>query len=240
METISLIQTADTTAIDRIEADRAKQRQEVLDAANAATRRTALLKSGVGIGVAAMGVGIGALLSLYGLSLVMNRPTLEEVAKAMREQAVTIEGLVKEKVETANKVAAAEKAAADKAAEAEEAMTQARALTDKFKSSSSGKTVVDFSIFRTERIEGFIVKTGWKYQKADDPAPSSQWCYIEKASVSDGLQLPIATDGHVDHFNPDRAAKTGITWNDVQRALPYCDWFKGANPNIREKNGERL
>ena len=105
---------------------------------------------------------------------------------------------------------------------------------------SSGKTVVDFSIFRTQRIDGLIVRTGWKYQKVDDPAPSSKWCYLEKASVSDGLQLPIATDGHVDHFNPDRAVKTGITWNDVQRALPYCDWFKGANPNIREKSGERL
>jgi hypothetical protein len=44
METISSIQETDTSAIDRIEAERAKQRQEVIDAANTATRRAALLK----------------------------------------------------------------------------------------------------------------------------------------------------------------------------------------------------
>jgi hypothetical protein len=162
----------------------------------------------------------------------------------MRAQAATFERLVNEKVETikteaANKVAAAESAAAAKASEANKAVAQARALTEKFTSSSSGKTVVDFSIFRTQTIDGLVVKTGWKYQKADDPAPSSQWCYIEKTSVPDGLNLQIATDGSADPFNPAKAAKAGVTWSEVQRALPYCDWFKGANPNIREKGAGR-
>jgi hypothetical protein len=244
MQTISSIQETDTSAIDRLEADRAKQRQEVIDAANAATRRAALLKSGAGVGAAAVGVGLGALLVLYGVSLLMNRPTLEEVTTAMRAQAATFERLVNEKVETikteaANKVAAAESATAAKASEADKAVAQARAVTEKFTSSSSGKTVVDFSIFRTQAINGLVVRTGWKYQKTDDPAPSSQWCYIEKTSVPDGLNLQIATDGIADPFNPGRAAKAGVTWSEVQKALPYCDWFKGANPNIREKGAGR-
>jgi hypothetical protein len=151
----------------------------------------------------------------------------------MRAQAATFERLVNEKVETikteaANKAAAAESAAAAKASEADKAVAQARAVTEKFTSPSSGKTVVDFSIFRTQAIDGLVVRTGWKYQKADDPAPSSQWCYIEKTSLADGLHLQIATDGSADPFNPGRAAKAGVTWSEVQKALPYCDWFKGA------------
>jgi len=104
---------------------------------------------------------------------------------------------------------------------------------------SGCQSALDFSIFRTQTIDGLVVKTGWKYQKADDPAPSSQWCYIEKTSVPDGLNLPIATDGSAHPFNPGKAAKAGVTWSEVQKALPYCDWFKGANPNIREKGAGR-
>lgn len=244
METISSTQEADTSAIDRIEAERAKQRQEVVDAGNAATRRAALLKSGAGVGAAAVGVGLGTLMILYGVSLLTNRPTLEDVAKAMRDQTATIERLANEKVdairsEAASKVAAAESAVADKSAEADKAIAQARAVTEKFKSPTSGKTVVDFSIFRTRVIDGLVVKTGWKYQKADDPAPSRQWCYIESNSAAEGLHLPIASDGRAELFNPEKAEKAGFTWSDVEKALPYCDWFKGTNPNIREGGGGR-
>lgn len=238
METISSIQEVDTSAVDRLEAERASHRQAAVDTANAATRRTALLKSGVGIGAAAIGVGLGTLMVLYGVSLLLNRPTLDQVVTAMREQTGTIERLTQNRVETvhaeaAQRIAAAESAAEQKSSEADKAIAKARAMTDKFSSSASGKTVVDFSIFRKQRVDELVVTTGWKYQKADDAAPASQWCYIVKTTAPDALSFEIATDGVADSFNQERATKAGITWAEVQRALPNCDWFKGVNPNIR-------
>lgn len=238
METISSIQESDTSAIDRLEADRAKQRQDTVDAANIATRRAALLKTGLGIGAAASGIGLGGLLVFYGVSLILGRPTHEEMARALQAQAATIEKATTERIETiqaqaAGAVAAAQHEVAETKAQKEKAAAQARMVTEKFASSST-KTVVDFSVFRTQEINSLAVVTGWKYQKTDDPAPSHQWCYVRKISDPDGFNLPIATNSVAEPFNSEKAAKAGITRSEVQRALPYCDWFKGTNTNIHD------
>lgn len=77
--------------------------------------------------------------------------------------------------------------------------------------------------------------TGWKYQRVGDATPSEQYCHVLKASVPDGLQLGIARNRSLELFNQERAARAGVTWGEVHQALPHCDWFKGTNPNIREK-----
>ena len=244
METISSIQESDTSAIDRLEADRAKQRQDTVDAANIATRRAALLKTGLGIGAAASGIGLGGLLVLYGVSLILGHPTREEMARALQAEAATIEMSTNERIETiqaqaASAVAAAQREVTETKAQKEKAATQARMVTEKFASSST-KTVVDFSVFRTQEINSLAVVTGWKYQKTDDPAPSHQWCYVRKISDPDGFNLPIATNTVAEPFNSEKAAKAGITWSEVQRALPYCDWFKGTNTNIHDSTTHGL
>ena len=247
METISSIEESDTSAIDRIEAERAAQRQATNDATNLATTRSAMLKSGAGVGAAALGIGLGALLTLYGVSLLTNRPTLEEVTIAMRDQVATIErianGKVEEiKTEAAARVAAAEKAAEVKSAAAkvaeDKAASAVRGLAEKFAASPSSKTVVDFTVFRRQKAGDLRVNTGWRYEKMSDPAPSFQYCHMYKSSGGDTLQLAIAQNGRPLLFDPERAAKVGVTWSEVQQALPYCDWFQGANPNIREKLAE--
>jgi hypothetical protein len=155
--------------IEHIEAQRAKRRQEFVDASNSATRRAAQLKSGAGIGAATVGIGLGALLALYGVSLLINRPTLEEVAKAMHDQVATLERITNEKVEKSEaeatkRVAAAEKTATEKTAVAEVAVNkaalaevEARTVTEKFGAPPSSKTVVDFTIFRKHQTNGLVV-----------------------------------------------------------------------------------
>lgn len=244
METISSIQETDTSAIDRLEADRATQRQDIVDAANIATKRSALLKSGLGIGAAAMGIGVGGLLLFFGISLIVGRPTHEETSQVFRKQITAIEGLANEKIEairaqSVSAIASAKREADETAAQTDRAMAQAKAVTETF-TSSSGKTVVDFNIFRKQEIDGLRVVTGWKYQKTGDPVPSFQWCYVHKMSDPNGLNLSIAIDGQAKHFNPETTAKAGLTWAEVQKALPYCDWFKGISPNIRDSSAQRL
>jgi hypothetical protein len=247
METISSIQESDTSAIERIEAARAKQRQETADAANAATRRAALLRSGVGVGAAAVGIGLGALLTLYGASLVLERPTLKEVVAAMREQVAAVEHLANEKVAlaeraTEERIAIANKAAAEKAAaterratEAEKALADAKNFTKKFQSAGPGKTVVDFVIFRKREVGSLMVTTGWSYNNVGDASPSRQWCYVSDSSNSTSLDYHIAVDGVPISFDASKAARAGLTKQQVSQALPECEWFRGANPNIVER-----
>jgi hypothetical protein len=139
-----------------------------------------------------------------------------------------------EKVEAAEKMARESAAATKQAvARAESAEAKAKAFADKFAPTPASKTVVDFTIFRTTEVGDLEVHTGWHYQNASDTAPTVQYCHVVKASVPDALQLPIAHDRMPVEFNSVQAAKAGITWADVQRALPHCEWFNGNNPNIR-------
>jgi hypothetical protein len=248
METISSIQESDTSAIDRIEAERARQRQEASDAANAATRRSTLLKSGAGVGAAAAGIGLGAMLVLYGVSLVIERPTLEEVVAAMRDQVTKIEHQANEKVALAERAAADKLAAADraaagkiataeqKAAAAEKAVADAGKFVKKFESAGSSKTVVDFTIFRRREVGSLMITTGWSYNGVGDTTPSRQWCYISEPSNSNSLSYHIAVDGIAVPFDSSKALRAGLTQAQVRQALPECEWFRGSNPNIVDKN----
>jgi hypothetical protein len=118
-------------------------------------------------------------------------------------------------------------------AQADRVILEAKAVTEKF-SSSSGKTVVDFTIFRRNKADGLVVATGWSYRSASDPSPSLQNCYIER----DSLTFDIARDGIALPFS-SLATQAGFTWNGAQKALPYCTWFKGANPNIQDSKAGR-
>lgn len=248
METISSIQESDTSAIDRIEAERARQRQEAADAANAATRRSALLRSGAGVGAAATGLGLGVLLVLYGVSLLMERPTLNEVVAAMHRQIVAVETQANERVAlieraAADKFASAIKVAEEKvaaaeqrAASAEKVLADAGNFAKKFESAGSTKTVVDFTIFRKREAGSLLVTTGWSYNGVGDATPSLQWCYISDTSSSNGLSFHIAVDGVPIPFDTSKASRAGLTQQQVRQALPECEWFRGTNPNIVDKS----
>jgi len=239
METISHIETHDTSAIRRLEDADIEQRK----ATATATRLAAMIKVGLGIGIGGTGIGFGALLVLYGVSLLIGRPILEEVKSAMGVQAAAFERVTNEKIEAikneaAERVAAAEKAAAQLSAAAkateEKAVSASKTRPDEAATVASGKTVVDFTVFRTRQIEGIEVVTGWKYKALSDSAPSFQYCHMLRSSSGNNLQLPIARNGKAIPFDLNLATKVGITWTDVQKALPYCDWFNGVNPNIQE------
>ncbi len=248
METISSIQETDTSAIDRVESERARQRQETADAANAATRRSALLKSGAGLGAAAIGIGLGAMLVLFGVSLVMERPTLKEVATAMSDQVAKIEQLANERVAlaehaAADKLAAQDRAAAEKMAAAdrrvagaEKALVDAKSFSRKFENAAPGKTVVDFTIFRKREVGSLTVTTGWRYNSVSDSTPSHQWCYVSDTSNPSGLTYHIAVDGVAVPFDASKALRAGLTQLQVSQALPECEWFRGSNPNIVDKS----
>jgi hypothetical protein len=113
LETISSIHEVDTTALDRIEAERADERRRAGEAANAAIRRAAVLHIGLGIGAAATGAGLGLFLVLYGVSLLIDRPTLDRVAAAMREQVVVADRLAREREEAVRQEATARVARAE-------------------------------------------------------------------------------------------------------------------------------
>ena len=207
-----------------------------------------MLKAGAGVGLAALGIGLAGLLILYGVSLLIDRPTREEMASALREQAVSLERLAAEKIiavrieageklaiaekEWAARLAATKQEASEKVAAADKAAATARTAIEKFASGPTARTVVDFTIFRRNEVGDLGVNTGWNYNSVSDQAPSFQYCHVYKRTRGADLQIPIAANGEPLPFNPEHAAKADITRDDVLRALPSCDWFKGANPNI--------
>ncbi len=261
VETYRLVEPQDLSAIDRIEAGYETSRRSAAAAAAAALRRAGWLRAGLGAGAAATGLGLGVLLACWGLSLLLNRPTLRELGDALIEQAAAIERKTTERVEAARRdtdarvaaadarASAAEKAAAEKGQAADRAAAEARAIVQKFEAAKAtppaspvtgakpSKSVVDFSIFRHNELGALVVTTGWSYDKLSDPAPSEQWCYMHNKAVRDGLQMTIAVEGKALPFNPDRAARAGITADDIRLALPLCEWFRGTNPNIRDGQG---
>jgi hypothetical protein len=268
MERLSLVETHDTSAIEAIEAAQERRRSRAAEAANALTRRAGWMKSGFGLGAAAAGIGLGVFLACQGISLLLHRPTLEELSQALLDQAAAIERRTEVRVEAARReaderiaaaeraraeqeaaareaqqrLAAAEKLAAEKSQAAEKATADAQAIAQKFQAGQSttanggkaGKTVVDFSVFRHREADPLIVTTGWKYGQLTDPAPTRQWCYVQNTAVANGLSLEIAVDGAPEPFNRERALRAGVTQDDVRKAIPLCDWFRGLNPNIRE------
>ena len=189
------------------------------------TRRAVLLKSGAGIGAAALGVGLGALLALYGVSLILHRPTLEEVATVVREQVTTIERQANEKVALAEGAAAAKyavltRAAEEKKAAADKAMAEVKTVTEKFGRAGSSKSVVDFTIFRKREVGTLQVTTGWAYKKVGDAAPSHQWCYAANISDPSALSYQIAVDSVAIPFDLSKASRAGVTQQQVHQALP--------------------
>ncbi|MCA0300827.1 MAG: hypothetical protein LCH95_00335 [Proteobacteria bacterium] len=217
METLKLVETQDLSAIEAVEAAQEKRRATVAAAAAAALRRAGWLRAGLGAGAAATGLGLGVLLACWGVSLLRERP-----------------GISPEAVQAAEARAVA----------AEQAAAEARAIVDKFQAlppppttaatpgSPPARSVVDFTIFRHNRSDTLAVTTGWKYEALTDPAPSSQWCYVQVRGT--GLAMDIAVDGQALTFNAEQARRANVTAADVQRSLPLCEWFRGANPNIRD------
>lgn len=268
MERLSLVETHDTSAIEAIEATQEKRRGRAAEAANALQRRIGWMKSGFGLAAAAVGVGLGVFLVCQGVSLLLHRPTLEELSQALLDQAAAIERRTEVRVEAVRREAderiaaaertraeqeaaareaqqratAAEKLAAEKSRTAEKAAAEAQAIAQKFQAGQAAaagggkatKSVVDFSIFRHREADPLVVTTGWKYRQLADPAPSRQWCYVQNTAVANGLSLEIAVDGAPEPFNRERALRAGVTQDDVRKAIPLCDWFRGLNPNIRE------
>ena len=214
METLALVETQDLSEIARIEAEYERRRATAAAAAAAALRRAGWLHAGIGAGVAATGLGLGALLLCWGLSLLLDRPTVSEATL---------------------------RAAEARAVAAEQAAAEARAIVDKFQASpppaataggAPAKSVVDFTIFRHQRTDTLAVTTGWRYEALTDAAPTHQWCYVQVKGT--GLSMDIAVDAQPLPFNAEQARRVNVTAADVQRALPLCEWFRGANPNIRD------
>jgi hypothetical protein len=82
------------------------------------------------------------------------------------------------------------------------------------------KTVVDFTLFRKRQVGELLVTTGWSYRKASDAAPTRQWCYVANVSNSDPLTYQIAVDGVPLTFDASTASRAGVTYQQVQQALP--------------------
>lgn len=247
MRTISSIEEVDLSAIDRVEADHARQRQEVVDASNVATKRAATLKSGIGVGVAALGIGFGTLLVLFGVSLLTDKPSMAEVSRALSDHASSAMQAMQDQM-TARERLAAERHATELATlreavsmakaqqvAAEAAANEALALKSKFNAPSASKTVVDFTVFRRRELGSVLVVTGWSYSGVDDAAPTDQWCYIKDTSNPNNLTYQIAVDGREIPFEPSKASRAGVTSNQVRAALSECEWYRGRNSNIVSK-----
>jgi hypothetical protein len=261
LQTLSLAETQDLSAIEAIEAAQEKRRAGLAAAAGAAIRRTGWLRAGLGVGAAAAGIGLGALLLCWGVSLLLGRPSVEDLAAVRRDAEARIAAAEQATATTAQRAAeadqraaqaqqraaAAERVAAEKGQAAEKATAEAQAILKKFEAIKSApstagakptKSVVDFNIFRHQETGPLEVSTGWRYASLTDAAPKHQWCYV--LHRANGLPMDIAINGKPLPFNPDQALRAGIDAADVQRALPLCDWFRGSNPNIREGEGARL
>ena len=114
---------------------------------------------------------------------------------------------------------------------ADQAETRMQAMNDKF-ASTSKRTVVNFTIFRQNEIDGMVISTGWAYQSATDTAPTSQYCKVFKRNTPQPLQLLIAAEGRPLQVDRLQATRADIDAEDIKRALPQCEWFSGENPNI--------
>jgi hypothetical protein len=228
MERISFVETHDTSAVTALEEARERRLQHDADARNEALRvqvcseataarlkgeaerRAALPRAGVGMAVAALGIGIAALLTLWGVSLLLKQPVSAKTTIVMQR--------------ANEKMAAADEMAVN----AEKALAEAKALTEKLKGGAP-KTVIDFSIFRHHQTDTLRVTTGWGYKKVSDTEPSSQWCFVE---LPGNLMYQIASNGVSLPFDGAIAGRAGVTEAQIQKALPECEWFQGTNLNI--------
>jgi hypothetical protein len=239
MERISLVETHDVSAIERIEEAYEHRRQQEADAANEAARlkaaseataarlkaeaekRVALFKAGLGIAVGAVGIGVAALLALWGVSLLSRVPSYAEdppiAISRGRLQA---------------QPAPASTPSADQPTDQQRATTGGPSTQPVPPSTSGGKTVVEFVVFKYRELDGLNVTTGWAYHHPEDNAPFQQHCYI---SMPNGLNLNIAFDREPTPIDAALASKLRIANETVRKALDQCVWFSGTSDNIKDK-----
>jgi hypothetical protein len=242
MDTIAREVRTDVTAIEAIENERARQRQDLVDATCAAKKRDSLLRAGLGFGAAAFGIGLAALLVCFGLSLIWGQPSRDQLLAALAERSSLSLNAADQRLRDIQEHAARSLAAVERKLSEQTQLTQAaeqraraaQALVSAMQVPASSKTVTDFTVFQRQEVGDINVVTGWKYRTINDMSPSFQYCHMYKSSSRDGLQLAIARDGEAIEFDAATARKVGVTWSDVQSALAHCRWFRGENPNIRE------
>jgi|GEM_PF-2197927 len=242
----------DMSAVHREEEARFNQRQAAADAANSATLRGSMLCFGAGIGAAALGTGLGLLLLCWGLSLLIGRPSIDDVAKAMQAQLADIKRLDDERVALLKNafderdairgriLADATAKARQAQAEAEQATIvaaqakqQASAALEKFASKSPGKTVVNFTVFHVspDQAHNLVdVYTGWNYHSVSDTAPHKQYCHARKGA---NMELILGIDGTRKPVQPVELSKSTLSADEAAAAFSRCIWFAGSNPNIR-------
>lgn len=97
-----------------------------------------------------------------------------------------------------------------------------RQLTGSSTTVVTGKTVTNYTIFKSVSFGSGQVKTGWDFVTSEQDTPTRQFCYYtEEAGAGMQMIMSLAQDGKM--LDAARAYKA----LDIKAAAAQCVWFNG-------------
>lgn len=217
------------------EAELEGSRRRMAAAAATAHTRSAMLRSGLGIGAAVLATGLALTGVVWAASLFRDQPppmVIEKPVIVDREKTVIVE---KEKLVVVEPKVIEKPVPAPPTVEPER---KAEEIRDRLAKDQrrAGKTVTNFTIFHEAEmatLPHLAVVTGWNYETAEARTPVGQFCYVQNHRT--GLNYQFSNGGKLKPFDADMAERVGVTAGEIAAAVPLCRWFTGVAPdNIRD------